>query len=177
MARPARRRRRDDSDEDPIEGAASSQPQRWPRQENSDDEMEDVRDASQSSASATAHRSKNKGKGKKRAATPPSDDGSGPDANADQDLPPFDPTAFRDQPIPGRASDNFAEIFQMWHKAITPLDILEKNIREAAIALTEAGEYGNPEVRVLICRVGSLMKGCAAVEHARCLPGPFETFT
>jgi hypothetical protein len=110
-------------------------------------------DASQLSAPATSRNSKNKGKGKKRAATPPSDDGSGPEADADQDLPPFDPTAFRDQPIPGRASDNFAEIFQMWHTGITPLDILEKNIREAAMALTEAGEEGNPEVCILIHRV------------------------
>src|SRR5258706_6402207 len=148
MARSANRRRRDDSDEDAIEGINSSQPQRWTTQDNPDVEMEDGPDASQLSASATADRSRDKGKGKKRAATPPSYDGSGPDGDADQDLPPFDPAAFRDQPIPGRASDNFAEIFQMWHKGITPLDILEKNIREAAIALTEAGEQGNPEVCV-----------------------------
>lgn len=148
MARSAHRRRRDDSDEDAIEGLNSSQPQRYSRQDSPDVEMEDGPDASQLSASATADKSRNKGKGKKRAATPTSDDGSGPEADADQDLPPFDPTTFRDQPIPGRASDNFAEIFQMWHKGITPLDILEKNIREAAIALTEAGEQWNPEVCV-----------------------------
>lgn len=158
MARSAHRRRRIDSDEDIIEDVGSSQPQRWTGQDNPDDEMEDVQDASQLSASATAGKSKNKGKEKKRAATPPSDDGSGPEADADQDLPPFDPTTFRDQPIPGRASDNFAEIFQMWQKGVTPLDILEKNIREAAIALTEAGEQGNPEVCVLICCVGFTMK-------------------
>lgn len=142
-----------------MEDVHSSQRQRWTRQDNADDEMEDGPDASQLSASATADRSKDKGKGKKRAATPPSDDGSGPEADTDQDLPPFDPTAFRDQPIPGRASDNFAEIFQLWHKGIAPLDILEKNIREAAIALTEAGEQGSLEVCVLFCRVGSLLKG------------------
>jgi len=151
MARSVHRRRRDDGDEDPIEDVDSSQPQRWTRQVDSDDGIEVVPDASQFSAPATAGISKNKGKGKKRAATP-SDDGSGPEADVDQDLPPFDPTAFRDQPIPGRASDNFAEIHQMWHKGITALDILEKNIREAAIALTEAGEQGSSEVCTLICR-------------------------
>jgi len=141
-------RRRDESDEDAIEDAGSSQPQRRPRQDGSDAEMEDVQSASQSSAPAAARDMMNKGKGKKRAATPPSDDGSGPEADADQDLQPFDPTAFQDQPIPGRASDKFEEIFQMWHKGITPLDILAKHIREAAVALTEAGEEGNPEVGV-----------------------------
>ena len=167
MARSAHKRKRDDSDEDAMEDVHSSQRQRWTRQDNPDDEMEDGSDASQLSASATANRSKDKGKGKKRAATPPSDDGSGLEADTDQDLPPFDPTTFRDQPIPGRASDNFAEFFQLWHKGITPLDILEKNIREAAIALTEAGELGNEaeglgkvsEVCVLFCRVGPLLKG------------------
>jgi len=139
--------------------------------------MEDVQDASQLSTSAAADKSKNKEKGKKRAATPPSDDGSGPEADADQDLPPFDPNAFRDQPIPGRASDNFAEIFQMWHKGITPLDILEKNIREAAVALTEAGGQGNSEVGILICRVGLSIKSVRLRSVLRCIPSPFETFT
>jgi hypothetical protein len=146
MAGSTHNRRRDDSDGDPIEDVESSQPQRWTRRNDHDDEMEDVQVVSQSSAPATARNSKNKGKGKKRAATPPSDDDSGPEADADQYLPPFDPTAFRDQPIPSRASDQFAEIFQMWDKGIAPLDLLEKNIREVAMALTEAGEEGNSEV-------------------------------
>lgn len=150
MARSTHNRRRDDNDEDPIEDAESSQPRRWPRQNESGDEQEDGRNASQSSAPADSRNSKNKGKGKKRAATPPSDDASGPEADADQDLPPFDPTAFRDQPIAARASDKFAEVFQMWHEGIAPLDILEKHIRETAMALTEAGEEGNPEVCIII---------------------------
>jgi len=148
MSRSAHIRRRGDSDEDLIEEVGPSQPQRRPRQNNSDDELEDVQNASQSSAPAAA---RNKGKGKKRVATP-SEDGSERSADADQDLQPFDPAAFRDQPIPGRASEKFAEIFQMWQKGITPLGLLEKHIREAAMALTEAGEEGNPEVCALIRR-------------------------
>ena len=162
MERSTQNRRRDDSDEDAIEDVESPQPQRRARRNGSDDEMEGVQDASQAFASAAAAmNSKNKGKGKKRAATPLSDDGSGPEADPDQDLPPFDPTAFRDQQIPGRASVKFAELFQIWHKGIAPLDFLEKNIREVAVALTEAGEEGNTEVYIPICHVRSLFKECS----------------
>lgn len=155
MARSARIRRRGDSDEDSIEEVEPPQPQGRARQNDSDGEMEDVQDASQSSASAAARNSKNKGKGKKRATTP-SDAGSELEVDADQDLQPFDPAAFGDQPILGRAPERFSEIFQMWHKGITPLGLLEKHIREAAMALTEAGEEGNPGVCTLICRYISL---------------------
>lgn len=161
MARSAHIRRRDDSD---VEEVGSSQPQRRATQNDSDDEMEDVQDASQSSAPSAERNSKNKGKGRKRAATP-LDDGSEREVDADQDLQPFDPVAFRDQPIPGRASEKFGEIFQMWHKGITPLNLLEKQIREAATALTEAGDEGNPEVCTLIS-----LEGYAAVADPHTLP-------
>ena len=151
MARSAHLRRRGDSDEDSIEEVGPSQPQRRTRQNDSDDEMEDVQDASQSSAPVAVRNSKNKGKRKQLAAIV-LDDGSELEVDADQDLQPFDPAAFRDQPILGRGPERFSEIFQMWQKGITPLDLLEKHIREAAMALTEAGEEGNPEVRTLVCR-------------------------